>query len=85
MFGVVPDDWAEGQMIFIPKPGKKDYTQPRAYRPITLTPFLFKAMERVNLWEIQRTHLTSKPLHKNQFAFTPGKSCDNALKKCSKK
>ena len=34
-------------MVFIPKSGKKSYSDPRAYRPISLMCFLYKTMEKV--------------------------------------
>jgi hypothetical protein len=75
----LPDSWLEGEMIFLSKPGKDDYTDQRAHRPITLTPFVFKALERVNLWNLEQTDLKKKNMHKRQYAFRPGRSCDNAL------
>ena len=34
-------------LVFLPKPGKDDYSDPRSYRPISLLSFLMKAMEKV--------------------------------------
>ena len=51
-------------MHFIPKPGKDDYTNPRAYRPISIVSFLFKALERVVLWHIEDDVLINNPLNK---------------------
>ena len=51
----------------IPKAGKTDYTVPKAYRPISLTPFLFKLLERVNAWDIIETALKTNPLHKDNM------------------
>jgi hypothetical protein len=36
--------WPGADVVFLPKPGKEDYTERRAFRPITLMPFLFKAL-----------------------------------------
>ena len=33
--------------MFIPKPGRNAYRGPRDYRPISLTSFLLKTMERL--------------------------------------
>jgi hypothetical protein len=30
-------------VVFLPKPGKTDFTDRRSFRPISLMPFLFKA------------------------------------------
>ena len=35
------------KVIFIPKPGKKSYTEVKYYRPISLTSFLLKTLERL--------------------------------------
>jgi hypothetical protein len=33
--------WRASEIVFLPKPGKDDYTDKRAFRPISLMPFLF--------------------------------------------
>ena len=35
--------------ILIPKPGKANYDNPKSYRPISLTSFLMKGLERIIL------------------------------------
>jgi hypothetical protein len=45
----VPAKWREGTVIFIPKPGKSDYTDKRAFRPISSMSVLFKTLERLVL------------------------------------
>ena len=47
--GYVPGKLRESKVIFLPKPGKSDYSNPRAYRPISLTSCVFKVLERVLL------------------------------------
>lgn len=39
----------EATVIFIPKGGKKDITQPNYYRALTLKSFVLKKMEKVVL------------------------------------
>ena len=75
----VPKIWLASEIIFLPKPGKDDYSQPRAFRPITLQSFVLKTLERVALWKIQEDHFQVKPLHKRQHAFRRNYSCDSAL------
>ena len=41
-----PTAWKAANVIFIPKPGKADYTNPNSYRPITLSSCIFKVLER---------------------------------------
>ena len=39
--------WLETKAVFIPKPGKADYTDPKSFRPISLSSFILKGMERL--------------------------------------
>ena len=45
--GYTPSGWQEASVIFIPKPGKDDYSLPSSFRPISLMSFVFKGMERL--------------------------------------
>ncbi len=47
--GYVPACWRRSKVMFIPKPGKDDYTKAKSFRPITLTSHVFKTMEKVIL------------------------------------
>ena len=66
--GYTPKGWRHANMIFIPKAGKSTYDSVSSYRPITLNSFLFKALERVMLWWLLRTHFSDCPMTKNQYA-----------------
>ena len=79
LLGYVPTCWREARIIFIPKMGKTDYSQPRSFRPITLSSFVMKTMERVVLWHLNDTTLKENPLSKNQHAFRRGHSTESAL------
>ena len=74
-----PSNLRTSKVIMIPKGGKPDYTIPKAYRPISLTPFLFKLLERVNSWDILETALSTNPLHKHQHAYRMGRSTESAI------
>jgi hypothetical protein len=74
-----PTLWKHSKTVFIPKMGKDDYSHPRAYRPISLTSFVFKALERLILWHIEES--TQDTIHRNQHAFRKGHSTDIALNK----
>jgi hypothetical protein len=39
--GYTPAIWRRSKVVFIPKSGMKDYGDPRSFRPISLTCFLF--------------------------------------------
>jgi ribonuclease HI len=66
-------------VAFIPKPGKKDYSDPKALRPICLTSFLLKILERLIDWFIKEEVLTKFPLHEAQFAYRRGIGTEVAL------
>ena len=74
-----PANLRTSKVIMIPKPGKDDYSKPKAYRPISLTPFLFKLLERANAWDIMETALARNPLHKRQHAYRMGRSTESAI------
>lgn len=74
--GLTPSDWLESKVIFIPKPGKSDYTDPKSFRPICLTTFLLKLIEKV----VARLMLDKiSKLHAMQFAYRESKSAVEAL------
>ena len=70
--------WAHSSVVFIPK-GNKKGTKPRDSRPITLSSFVFKTLERLILWKLEATTLRTNPLHEQQHAFRLGKGTDSAV------
>ena len=76
--GYVPKRWRGAKAVLIPKMGKTDYSSPRSFRPISLTSFLFKGMERVVGWYLEEfgviDHLSAR-----QHAFRKGKSTTTCL------
>jgi ribonuclease HI len=77
--GYTPTPWKTSKTIFIPKNGKSSYQDPRSFRPISLTSFFFKTLEKLMLWEAEQTCLLASPMHDNQHAFRKNHSCDIAL------
>ena len=77
--GRVPIQWTKSRVAFIPKPGKADYTDPKSYRPISLSSFLLKGLERLVLWDLQVTVERLKPMKPNIFSYREGKSTEDAL------
>jgi hypothetical protein len=67
------------KVTFIPKPGKANYTKATAYRPISLSSFMLKMMEKFVDRHIRDEILGLHPLHRYQFAYQPGKSTETAL------
>ncbi|MCP4489190.1 MAG: hypothetical protein GY820_18040 [Gammaproteobacteria bacterium] len=77
----IPVPWRESLGIFIPKPGKADYNDPKAYRNITLSPVMLKLQEKTILWHMQHDLGMADSLNKKQFGFRRGNSTETALHK----
>ncbi|CAH2217843.1 jg22999, partial [Pararge aegeria aegeria] len=75
----IPLAWREVKVIFLPKPGKSDYTLPKSFRPISLTSFLLKTLERLGDRFLRDGALRDLPPHPNQHAYNTGKSAETAL------
>ena len=75
--GYTPTRWRDMKAIFLVKKGKKDDTDPKSFRPITLSNFILKTAERLIQWFLQENQLKEPQL--NQHAYHPGRSCDTAL------
>ena len=77
--GYVPAIWRQVKVVFIPKPGRNTYSGSRDYRPISLTSFLLKTMERpVNRYLRDET-LAIVPLHPNKHAYQACKLVETTL------
>lgn len=79
LLGYIPLSWREVNVVFIPKAGKRNSEEPKSYRPISLTSFLLKTMEKVINIHLGNEVLSKNPLHKNQYAYQSGKSTETAL------
>lgn len=77
----VPKNWQKVKVIFIPKPGKEDYTSPKSFRPISLTSTMLKGLERLVDRHIKDELERLDYLHCSQHAFQEGKSTETALHK----
>jgi hypothetical protein len=77
--GYIPAIWRQVKVVFIPKPGRDFYGGPKDFRPISLTSFLLKTMERLVDRFLMDETLALKPLHPNQHAYQAGKSAEMAL------
>ena len=75
----VPIKWRTSKVVFIPKVGKTDYSNPKNFRPISLMSFLLKGLERMLLWFLEENTLSTGILHKNLFAYRAGRSTETAL------
>ena len=77
--GYIPKCWREARVVLIPKQGKSDYTEPKSFRPISLTAFMFKVLEKIIKERVETVFLKARPLSPHQHAFRSGKSCDSAI------
>lgn len=74
----VPKKWKTVTVIFIPKAGKPSHVKPKDFRPISLSSFLLKTLERL-LEVFIRNHIPSNLLSSSQHAYTKGRSVETAL------
>lgn len=77
----IPDPWRSSLGIFLPKPGKTDYNQPKSYRTITLSPVMLKLQEKIILWHMQNDLNMAQDTSKRQYGFKKGCSTQAALHK----
>ena len=77
--GYIPKVWRKVLVTYIPKAGKRSSNQPRSFRPISLSSFLQKTMERILENYIKENIISRYPLHENQFAYQQGKSTTSAI------
>ena len=73
-----PTLWKDARVIFIPKPGKSDYTTPKSFRPISLSNYLLKVLEKLLTWHTDEM-LLKYPIHIRQHGFQTGKCTETAI------
>jgi ribonuclease HI len=73
--GYTPSPLRRSRVVFIPKPGKNK-SECKGWRPISLSSFVLKGLERIILWYILYFNEGSLP---HQHAYQRGKGCDTAL------
>ena len=77
--GIIPKAWLKVKIVFISKPGKVDFSDPKSVRPISLTSFLLKGLERIIFWHLNKTTFKYNKLHQNLFSYQEGKGTEDAL------
>jgi hypothetical protein len=60
-------------------PSRNSYTGVRYFRPISLTSFVLKTVERLVDRYLRDGVLALRPLHPNQHAYQAGKSVETVL------
>ena len=66
--GVWP--WENSEVIFMRKTGKPSYEKPGAYRPISITSYVSKLLEKLICFRLQNHFSSIKLLDENQEGFT---------------
>ena len=66
------------KLIFIPKPGKSSYKLAKSWRPISLTNYLIKALEKLCVWESDKA-LQKHPVHTRQHGFRADRNTVTAI------
>lgn len=77
--GYVPSSWKTVKIVVLQKPGKADYTKPKAYRPISLIPTISKGLEAVIAARLSYIVERYKLLPENHFGARPKRSAEQAL------
>ena len=75
----VPIKWKEAEVKFLRKNGKKSYHDPGAYRPISLTSYLCKCLERIITSRLYGFVEHFKLLDKEQEGFRKFRGTQDAL------
>ena len=69
----------KSRVVFIPKPLKSDYGEAGSFRPISLTQYYFKTMERVVEWSLRENSDKYGKISQLQHAYSCTKGTDTAL------
>ncbi|XP_021953633.1 uncharacterized protein LOC110850505 [Folsomia candida] len=78
-FGYTPLKWRESRVVFLPKPGKESYERASAWRPICLTSFLLKILEKLVDGWVRTPALVDRLQRHSQYAYMKGVSTEAAL------
>ena len=76
--GYTPKAWRQTKVVFIAKPGKDTYDKAKSFRPISLSNYFLKGLERLVGWKMDIA-LASNPIHHKQHGFLPGKGTESAI------
>ena len=77
-FSFTPTKWKDTKLIFIPKPGKKAYNIAKSYRPISLSNYLLKTLERLAGWKMKAA-IKTNPVNTRQHGFRSDRSTETAI------
>ena len=74
-----PRQWKTARIVTLRKPGKADYTIPKAFRPISLLPTISKGLEAAVAARLSFITETYGLLPSNHFGARPRRSAEQAL------
>jgi hypothetical protein len=77
--GYAPKSWRTAKIVALKKPGKADYTSPKAYRPISLLPTISKGLEAIMATRLSYLAERYSLLPMNHFGGRKQRSCEQAL------
>ena len=77
--GYVLDCWQESRVVFIPKDGRAFLESVKDFRPISLTSFILKLLERLTDKYLREVSFVENPFRKQQHAYQEEKSAETAL------
>jgi len=74
-----PPEWKTANCVVIPKPGKKSYSHPKSYRPISLLSCFGKLLESIVAKRLSQTAQMCGATHPSQMGAQPENSAIDAL------
>ena len=78
LLGYTPTRWKERKIVFKTKPGKGSYQIAKAWRPISLTNYLLKALEKLCCWHIDEK-IELNPIHTRQHGFRRDRNTETLI------
>lgn len=74
-----PSAFCRAEVIFLPKPNKRDLSSPKSWRPIALLSCLGKGLERLMARRISHAAITQNVLSQQQFGALPKRSATDLV------
>ena len=77
--GALPEEWKVSKGIFLPKDGKRNWTQPNSWRTISLAPSCLKLLEKAIKFYLDASFKIDHAIDDSQLGFRRGRGTDEAL------
>jgi len=74
-----PREWKTANCVIVPKPGKKSYSHPKSYQPISLQSCFGKLLESIVAKHLSHAALIGGVTHPSQMGVQPENSAIDAL------